>query len=232
MKRLMFERPQLIALCLLVASIVLFGCGLGQSVSPTTAPVPVFTAIPTSTPLPTSTVIPSPAPLDGPQLTGTMVWLTKGTPMVGAWILLCKMSGDTCQTDAALATTTQAKGAFEFQTLDAGTYVILYNSSGPSSQAVGISLDLSDSALKCLAQGMIGSASASCQGTIPVFGDGSISLAKGTMLNVSASGVALKDGSLVSAKYGVNLDFADGKPVSVEIQSGKASKTDFKAWDK
>ena len=139
------------------------------------------------------------------------------------------MSGDTCQTMASLVTTTQEVGAFGFQNLGAGKYVILYNPNGPSPQAVGLSLDLSDQSLQCVALGMMGT---SCPGSVPIFGDGDLSIQKGASLSVSASGIALTEASLVSEKYGVWLDIADGEPISVEIRSGQTTETLVKAWDK
>jgi len=180
--------------------------------------------------LPPSTA--KPKPTSGGQLTGKMVWLTGGTPVVGTGIMLCRMSGDRCQAEADLATTTQGEGAFEFQNLDAGKYVILYNPNGLSPQAAGLNLDLSDQSLQCLVEGMTGSASASCQGSVPIFGDGGLSIQRGSSLGVSASGFTFEEGSLVSEQYGVYLDFANGEPISVEIRAGQTTETVVKAWDK
>ena len=186
-------------------------------------------ATPTTIPLPTMTASPAPS---GGQLTGSMVWLTSGTPVEGAGIMLCRMSGDICLADADLTTTTQVGGAFEFQNLDAGKYVILYNPNGSSPQAAGLSLDLSDQSLQCAAGGLIGSAPASCQGSVPIFGDGDLSWQKGSSINISASGFTLEDGSLVSEQYGVYLDFANGMPISAQILDGQTTEMVFKAWDK
>jgi hypothetical protein len=151
---------------------------------------------------------------------------------VGARITLCRISGDRCKVETSLATTTQREGVFEFHKLDVGKYVILYNPSRPSSQVVGLSLDLSDQSLQCLADGLMGNASAVCQGTVPIFGDGDLSLQKQSSFKVSPSGFTLADGSLISKRYGLYLDFAGGEPLSVEIRDGRITETVVKAWDK
>jgi hypothetical protein len=163
-------------------------------------------------------------------LTGKLIWKNSGSAIVGAEIILCHVTGESCQIDPALKVTTQANGSFEFPGLTAGVYVILYNPNGNSNPSGG-TLDLSKQSFDCAAQGFMHSLPAQCQGQVPIFGSGSLTLAKNSKLGVTGDGFTLNEGSLFSGRYFLNLNFVNGKPISVEIISGQDQDIVVDAWE-
>jgi hypothetical protein len=238
-----------VLLCCLVSAVLVLTskaqlpalAAIFASATPTITFTPSPTPTLTNTPVPTAThtPVPSPTPLASPtpaagSLSGSVVWLSSTSPLAGAGIMLCQMAqDDSCTAGADLATTSDAQGKFAFPALAPGKYVILYAQNGIASQAAGLRLDLSEKALKCLGEGFIGGLSPACQGSVPVFGTGVLSLQKDTSLSINADGtILLSEGSLVSDQFGVNLDFTAGAPLAVEILAGQASEIIIKVWDK
>ncbi len=211
-----------ILLALSVLVLCLMGCTTG---TPTIAEVPTEIE-PTATTKPSDTPAPS-----GGQLTGKLVWMTSGDPIQGAGIILCQVDGDTCQTAEDLSTITQDGGQFEFQDLDSGKYILLYNLNGATMQATDLELDLSEEALQCLAEGFFGPLSVSCQNQVPVFGGGEVTMLQNSKIGVSGSGFTIDEASLFSNLYGVYLDFTNGKPISTTIQDGETTETTIEAWE-
>lgn len=230
------------AIYVLLLSLALSACAPGQllgpqqtaTLAPTNTPeatnTPVATATPafTATPLPTDTLPPTLTPAPS-KLTGTMIWNDHAEGIVGADVYLCSVTKDSCQLDPALKATTQAEGKFEFASLPAGTYVILYNAKGGSNPPAG-TLDLSAQAQSCAIEGFLSSVSAKCTGKTPMFGEGTMTLAKDSKMSVSATGFSFSDASLYSEKYGLYLNFVEGKLLSVEMVAGKDQDIMVSAW--
>ena len=84
-------------------------------------------------------------------LTGRLISKTSSMPVVGAGVVLCRVEGSSCTTDAGLTTTTGVNGEFEFQEIPVGNYVILYNPSGIPPQSMdNIIVEVNDKSAGCL----------------------------------------------------------------------------------
>lgn len=111
--------------------------------------------------------------------------------------------------------------------------MILYNPSGISGESIAnLSLDINDKSAGCIAQGFLGSLPADCSGSVPFSDDPHIILAKGSKLAISATGAtSLTDGSISSIKYGLSLNFENGKAQNIEIKSGETGEIVITVWD-
>jgi len=209
-------------LALAILALCLMGCTTGTPIvaEEQTDPQPTATTKPSDTPAPS-----------GGQLTGKLVWKASGNSIEGAEIILCQFNGEICQTAVDLSTVTQAGGEFEFQNLEAGKYVILYNPDGTVNQASNLELDLSEEALQCLAEGFFGPVSVSCRDMGSLFGEGEVIMLKNSKIGVSGSGFTLDEASLVSGEYGVHLDFTNSEPLFATIRDGQTTEITIEAWE-
>lgn len=166
------------------------------------------------------------------SLKGKMISKASGNQISGAGIVLCRSAESSCTADTNLMATTGTKGEFEIQAIPAGNYVILYNPSGISGESIAnLSLDINDKSVECIAQGFLGSLPADCSGSVPFSDDPHITLAKGSKLGISATGTSLNDGSISSIKYGLSLNFENGKAQNIEIKSGETGEIVVTVWD-
>lgn len=204
-----------------VASLGLVACAGGPAVTPSPAASVVATATPTLAPTPTPTPSPTLQITTG-TLTGTLSD-GKQVPVSDAGLILCLQSATGCTTDGSLQATSDSSGQFEIANIPAGSYVVLFSLAGaPGSSAIDLAINFDDQTASCLGQGFTGSMPASCQGSLP-FNDDQLTLGGGTVIGVSATGMTIKNGVITSPKYGLGLDFVDGKPLSVEITAGHST---------
>jgi hypothetical protein len=172
---------------------------------------------------PTAPVIATPTP-DMGFVSGKLTTLEENAPISNAGIILCKWDVDQCAVMSTLTTTTAADGSFKISPLPLGKYVILYYPQGIQSGWEGIDgkiLDFSTKTKTCLGGFMLGGQS-TCADT-PIFGDGELTLQKGSVLNIGPNGTTFSKGTLVSNKYSLYVDFQNGDPVSIDALPGDQS---------
>lgn len=227
----MNAKHRTLVVIVLILGLAVSGCGLGQlfAPAPTLTPKPTATPAFSPTPIATATKTLAPTPESG-KLTGKLLGKTSSQPMAGAYIFLCKMVGTSCQTDPSLTTRAESDGTFGFQTISAGNYVILYNPGSYSNKVGAIMLDLSPEAMNCAVEGFMQSVSVGCQGKVPIFGKGNLTLAKGSEMGVSATGFSLSNASIFSSQYALFLDFENGKPILAEIIAGQTTNITINVW--
>jgi hypothetical protein len=181
---------------------------------------------------PTVAVAVTPAAVTG-ILTGQLLAASATASVSGVGVILCLKSATGCTVDAGLQATTGASGQFEIDAVPAGSYVVLYSPAGvPGSGVDGLKVAFDDQSATCIAAGFLGSAQASCDGSIPLLGsDSGLTLLPNSQIHLGASGVSLDSGGLYSPKLGLCLNFQDGSPVSVAITAGTTASvqvTNFK----
>jgi len=158
-------------------------------------------------------------------LTGGLLAASTTSPVSGVGVILCLKSATGCTVDAGLQATTSASGQFEIDAIPPGSYVVLYSPAGaPGSGVDGLKVDIDDQSATCIAAGFFGSATASCEGSIPLLSsDSGLKLLPHSQIHLAGSGMSLDSGGLYSPKLGLCLNFQDGSPVSVDITAGSTA---------
>ena len=144
-------------------------------------------------------------------------------------VVLCLTSASGCTVDTSLVTISDASGQFTMTGIPTGTYVVLYSPTGaPGSEVDGLQIDLDSQSATCLAEGFLGSAPQSCQGSIPFLSsDTGIKLLGKSTFAISSSGTALKTGTIYSPKLGLCLNFENGDPLSATITAGSSTSVEI-----
>ena len=236
---------KLFSLVLVVFFVV--SCGTSSvSVAPTTTFTPkpsTSTATPTSAPptdTPTSeppTAIPTPVPPTStptPEATtgtiqGKLIGAESQQPLIGAAVILCLVVGEkTCVLQADLVSISGEDGELELTEVPPGSYVVFYDPSGKASsgwkEIDGLEMILN-------LQGLMPIPSADRTELFSTFGgEGTIRVQKGLTLGFDENGVFSGDGSIISERYGLTMDFYEGKPITTEVQPGKTTELEIRAW--
>jgi hypothetical protein len=206
-------------------------CGAAQTTptptaTPTATPTPTPTATPTATPTPTPTPSPTPTPIPAPTLTGTTESKT-GSPVRGIGVILCLVSVTSCTTDKSLMTISDSAGQFEFNTVPAGKYIVMYNQDGAIvDSATNLTVAVDDNTTICLGEAIMGGSPASCQASTPFLRDHpGPKLVDQSVLQAPDGSVFLKDGTIYSSVYHLAFNFQDGAAVTVTVADGTTATT-------
>jgi len=217
---------RVIGLMLVVASLA--GCGGAQvELIPTPSPP---TATPTPIPpTPTSTPLPTPTPSSG-VLRGKLIGAVSQKPLVGAALILCLVGAEReCTLQADLIATTEDDGDFELTDVPPSSYAVFYDPSG-NAKAGWKEMDGLEISLKFEGVAMF-SPSPERTEFFSTFGGGeSIGMTPQTSINFDAEGNATGEGSLISNKYGLTLQFHDGQPLTIQVQRGETTGLEIMAW--
>jgi hypothetical protein len=222
-------------LVLVVGSMALACSGAG---SPSSSPSLHPTASASPTPVPTPSPRPTPTPTLVPTtggLSGTLTVKKTGAAVVGAWIVLCKVAGSSCHTSADLVAKTLADGAYSFDEIPSGSYVVFYSTLKTLKPAASnLAVDVNDKSADCIGEAFYGSRSASCSGSTPFSDDAGLKLEAGGTINISLgnseTAYSIDNGAVTSPKYGLTLVFVSGKPLSVDVAPGLTATLGVETW--
>jgi len=159
---------------------------------------------------------------------GRIIGAESQKPLTGAAVVLCLDVGEkTCVLQADLVSISGEDGSFALTEVAPGSHVVFYD---PSGEASGGWEEIDGSEMILNLEGLSGFASPARTELFSTFGGGGdILWQKGTSLEFTAGGV-VGDGSIISEKYGLTMDFYEGKPITIEIQPGQITDLEIKAW--
>ncbi|MEE9324611.1 MAG: hypothetical protein V3U90_03540 [Dehalococcoidia bacterium] len=181
------------------------------------------------TPIPTSALIPTPTPtstVDFGAVKGKLIGADSQRPLSGAAIILCLFTDEReCTLQASLIATADESGEFQLSDVPPGSYVVLYDPSGGAKagweeiDGLKIKYGFTDVGLGGVTREFIDS-----------FGGGSITIQEGTGWTYSDGELVAMDGSYVSEKYGLTMDFHMEEPVTIEARRGETTEFELRAW--
>ncbi len=215
------------ATCLAVASMAIVAVSLaacGGEAETTPTPTPTATATPTQTP----TQTPTPA-ASSSELQGKLIGTESQEPIAGAAIILCLVTAEkTCSLKANLVTEVKEDGSFELTNVPPASYVVLYD---PSGKAMPGWKDIDGLEMILNLEGLSGFPSSARTELFSTFGGGGgITMQEGTSLEFEDGVVVGGDGSIISEKYGLTVDFREGKPIIIQVQPGRTTEVEIRAW--
>jgi len=223
---------------LILAFLIVSGCG-GETTSEITPesthePAPASESPPTGTvpaPEPTATK-PAPEPTSG-SVQGNIISAETQQPLAGAAIILGKVTGESeCALQSELSASADANGNFEIAEVPAGSYVIFYD---PSGEAKASWQEING---RMISYGLIGKSPMNPQSCITkelhetLGGGGAVAVtAQKLTVNFTDGLMTSLKGKLTitSKKYGLTIDFNDGKPLTLEVKAGETSDLLIKA---
>ena len=133
-----------------------------------------------------------------------------------------------CVLQADLASISGKDGNFEITEVPPGLYVVFYDPSGKASSGWK---DIDGVEMILNLEGLSPFPSPARTELFSTFGGGgSILLQKATVLAWDEDGVFKGDGSIISEEYDLAMDFHEGKPITVEIELGKTTELEIRAW--
>lgn len=205
----------------ILITMLLVGCGGSAATPVSEAPIPTATPVP-----PTST--PTPEVTTG-IVQGKLIGAESQQPLTGAAVVLCLVVGEkTCVLQADLVSISGEDGKFELTEVLPGSYVVLYD---PSAKASSSWKEIDGLEMILKLEGLSGFPSSARTELFSTFGGGGgIRFQKGTTLEFKDGVVVGGDGSIRSEKYGLTMDFHEGKPITIEIQLGKITELEIRAW--
>jgi hypothetical protein len=187
-------------------------------------------AAPVITPIskaPAQIIAPTSIPSLG-TLKGKLLGADSQKVLGGAAIILCSVVDEQkCSLKAGLVTTVMEDGCFELVDIPPATYIVFFDPSGKATlswkEIDGLEMILK---LEGLAR-FPGTARDELFSTFG--GNGAITIKKGFSLEFKEDGRFGGDGSVISDKYGLTMDFHEGKPIMAEIQPGKITEIEIQA---
>lgn len=200
-----------------LAMLLLVGCG-----APAAIPTPMHVVTATPTPLPT------PTPSSG-VLRGTLIGAESQKPLAGAAIILCLVGVERkCTLEADLIATVEEDGGFELTDIPPVSYVIFYDPSGNA--RVGWK-EINELEISLKIEGVAMPSSSQRTEFFSTFGGGeSIGITPDTSIGFDAEGNIIGEGSFISERYGLTLQFHDGQPLTIQVQRGEITELEIMAW--
>jgi hypothetical protein len=161
-------------------------------------------------------------------LRGVIMGADSNKALAGAALILCQSKSDgECSIQAELIATSDEKGRFVFNLVPPGKYVVLYD---PLGKAVSTWKTINGLTINYKLGQPKNFDSFMTKEFYETFGGGgAIVVRKGTKGAFKDGKVASVDGSFTSIKFGLTIDFRDGKPPTVEIVQGKTVEIEIKA---
>ncbi|OGO04159.1 MAG: hypothetical protein A2Y60_02955 [Chloroflexi bacterium RBG_13_54_9] len=151
-------------------------------------------------------------------------------PLSAAAVILCLVTADKkCSLKANLVTTVNEDGSFEIINIPPGSYVVFY---GPSGKASSGWKDIDGLEMILNLDGLNDPpGSVSFEELKSTFcGGGGMTIKRGTIFEFRGHIVVPMEGGIISEKYGLTMDFPEGKPITVDVQPGKVTQIEIKAW--
>lgn len=147
---------------------------------------------------------------------------------IDAIIMLCRITGEgSCRADPSggyYSSSTQ--GTFRITEVTPGDYVVLY-----SLKSLDKCLIITNKTINYKLGPTRSFDSIFTKEFFETFGGGEgITVSKGTTVNISDGNIVSIDGSFTSEKYGVTMDFHNGKPLTVEVEKGQVTEIKIEAW--
>lgn len=149
--------------------------------------------------------------------------------LAGAAIILGRITSDgECKLQADLIVTTDESGRFSFFAVPSGRYVLLYDPLGkaiPTWKTInGLTVNYKQGRPMKLGSFMT-------KEFYETFGgSGGIVVKKGTTAKMFDGKLTSIDGSFASEKYGLTIDFHEGKPLTIEVNQGKTVEIEINAY--
>lgn len=162
-------------------------------------------------------------------LEGSIVGVVSRKPLAGAAVVLCKViQGETCVFRAELSALAKPDGSFRVEQIPLGDYFVFYDPTGTTRETWK---DIDGKEMILDLAGLGGIRPAARKDLVRTFGcGGGITVKKGTVFQFSNGRVVGSDGSVVSEKCGLTLDFHAGQLLRVKVQ-GNVSSVAINAWD-
>lgn len=146
---------------------------------------------------------------------GTLVGFESQKPLAGATIILCLVNNEEeCTLQASLIATTEEDGTFKLPS-PLGKYIVLYNTSGEAKEGWR---EIDQLKINYKLQGRRPRTPTSfiTDEFYDTFGGGGGGVVhKGTSVSFSDGIIESVEGAFTSEKYGLTMEFHDGKPIEV-----------------
>ena len=160
---------------------------------------------------------------------GTIFGAESRQPIPNAVIILCRITDeDVCNVQADLAATTDDSGTFNISNVPPGSYVVLYNSYGKAhlnlSSIDGVNINYK------LGPPMSPDSMCTKEFFSTFGGNEAVAVNKGTTVEFKDGVMVSINGSFISEKYGVTMDFHEGKPLIIKVQKEQITETKIEAW--
>lgn len=216
-----------VVIVILICIIVIIGAYYGMN---TQAPVPSASPSFYSSPSPTitattsssSTPVATPMPTVG-TVQGQLVGYTTYTPIAGATMFLCPITGaNECQVQANNSVISQTDGNFTFVDISPGSYVLIcglageFNVTAQSCDGKTVRFVDVDSLLDTFTEeGLI---------LLPNEAEGGIGM---HIANSQLGSYYISGGAAVAKDTGLRIEFRDNSPILIEVTAGKTTTTTF-----
>lgn len=176
-------------------------------------------------------------------LKGRLIGAESGKAQARAAIILGLMTTEKkCSLKADLVTVVEENGSFQISNVPAGSYILFYDLSGKAKPGWkdinGLEISIN---FDCLVAGQLkGMPGVSIppeweserKELFSTFGGGgTIITEEGTTYEFKDGVPFVTEGSFVSEKYGLQIDFRGGKPIVVEIKPESITSVEIKAWN-
>lgn len=137
-------------------------------------------------------------------------------PLAGAAIILCLVNNEEeCTLRASLIATTEEDGSFKLSGVPLGKYIVLYNTSGEAKEGWR-EIDQLKINYKLQGRRPRSPTSLLTDEFYDTFGGGGdVIVHKGTSVPFSDGIIESVEGAFTSEKYGLTMEFHDGKPIGV-----------------
>ena len=163
------------------------------------------------------------------MIKGKIIGSESKKALAGAAIILCRTTSEgECNIQAELITTTDESGRFSFSAVPSGGYVLLYD---PLGKAIPTWKTINGLTINYKLGHPMNFDSLMTKEFYESFGGGgSIAINKGTATKMLDGKIVSINGSFTSAKYGLTMDFHEGKPLTVKVKQGKTVEIEINAW--
>jgi hypothetical protein len=163
-------------------------------------------------------------------LRGTLIGAESQKPLAGAAIILCSVGTERkCTLQADLIATAEDDGGFELTGISPASYAIFYD---PSGDAIAGWKEINGLEISLKIEGVaMFSPSPERTEFFSTFGGGEgISITPDTSIGFDAEGNVTGEGTFISEKYGLTLQFHDGQPLTIQVQRGEITELEIMAW--
>ena len=203
----------LIAIIAILAMVMFVGCW--EKEAPTSISSQTIVPVPVSASTPTAKL---------GEVQGKLVESESQKPLAGAAIILCLVNNEEeCTLQVSLIATTKEDGTFKLFGVPLGKYIVLYNTSGEAKEGWR-EIDQLKINYKLQGRRPCSPTSFITDEFYDTFGgSGKVFMQKGASVTLRDGIIESVEGAITSEKYGLTIEFHDGKPMMLQVESRKTS---------